>query len=79
MSTKIFNLSLPPELVKVIDVQAKLHYTTRSEYIKTAIINRLKTDGAFNESPEQTPQNPDQQRRAQLKAFLENYEYDIEE
>ena len=68
MKSKIFNVSLPVNLLEIIDLQAKLNYSTRSEYVKTAIIARLKTDGAFN----QVPQTPEQARQAQLKELLKD-------
>lgn len=42
MST-IINLSLPEELVKKIDRAAKEQYASRSEYIRQAVVNRLRT------------------------------------
>lgn len=44
MSTQTFNLSLPEELVKVLDAQAKRDYSSRSEYVRKAIINQLRSE-----------------------------------
>ena len=41
MATKTFNISMPEELVKELDKQAKKDYTTRSEYIKRAVIGTI--------------------------------------
>ena len=46
MATKIFNLSLPAELVKLLDRHTKNEFSTRSEFIKKAVINQLKTEMA---------------------------------
>lgn len=83
MSTKIITMSFPAELLRNIDLQAKLNYSTRSEYIKTAIIARLKSDGAFGvlpveQAPAQivpvaAPQDPNEAKDAQLESFLKDY------
>lgn len=44
MSTKVFNLSLPKELVDAVDKQAKKDYSTRSDYIRRAVLNQLRTE-----------------------------------
>jgi metal-responsive CopG/Arc/MetJ family transcriptional regulator len=74
MSAKIFNLSMPSELFKVMEEQAKLNYTTRSEYIKAAVIARLKLEGAFNETLKRTFQSAEEANKAKLKEFLKEYE-----
>lgn len=71
MATKIINLSLPPELVELIDAQAKLMYASRSEYIKRAIIAQLKEEDALDKAT--APQTPHEVRQQQLKKFLEGY------
>ena len=43
MSTQIINLSLPEELVKKIDRAAKSQYASRSEFIRQAVVGRLRT------------------------------------
>ncbi len=50
MSTKIINISLPTELVILIDARAKQVYATRSEYIKHAIMARLKSEGVVGDA-----------------------------
>ncbi len=42
MSTQVINLSLPKELVEKIDQAAKGEYASRSEYIRQAVVSRLK-------------------------------------
>lgn len=84
MSTKIINISLPAELLKSIDLQAKLNYSSRSEYINDALVFRLKADGAFSmqiateEMPQikmaLAPKNPQEAQDAHLKAFLDECE-----
>ena len=44
MATKTFNLSFPPGLLKLLDKQAKAEFSSRSEYIKKAVINQLKSE-----------------------------------
>jgi len=44
MSSQTFNLSLPRELVKKLDAQAKKDYSSRSDYVRKAIVNQLKTE-----------------------------------
>jgi len=43
MST-IINLSLPKDLVKKIDVAASSQYASRSEYIRQAVVGRLRNE-----------------------------------
>jgi len=43
MPTQIVNISLPEELVKKIDSAAQGEYASRSEYIRQAVLNRLRT------------------------------------
>ena len=44
MSAKTFNLSLPEELVKKLDEQAKKDYSSRSDYVRKAIINQMRAE-----------------------------------
>lgn len=44
MSGKTFNLSLPEELVKALDKQAKRDYSSRSDYIRKAVVNQLRLE-----------------------------------
>lgn len=73
MGAKVFNLSLPAELLVIIDDAAKLNYETRSEYIKRAIISRLKEEGVQGTL---RPKSPEELRREQLKNFLAKYNED---
>lgn len=71
---KIFNVSLPQELLEIIDRQAKLNYTNRSEYVKGALLTRLKAEGALDEYGKLTPpQTLEQAQKAQLEQFLKEY------
>ncbi|MEK7096271.1 MAG: ribbon-helix-helix domain-containing protein [Patescibacteria group bacterium] len=44
MSSKTFNLSLPEELVKELDRQAKRDFSSRSDYVRKAIVNQLRME-----------------------------------
>ena len=47
MNTQTFNLSLPKELVKQLDAQAKKDFQSRSEYVRKAILNQLRSEQAL--------------------------------
>ena len=44
MSTQIINLSLPKDLVERIDKAALSQYASRSEYIRQAVVGRLRNE-----------------------------------
>jgi len=44
MSTQTINISLPKELIKEIDNAAKSEYASRSDYIRQALVGKLKSD-----------------------------------
>lgn len=44
MSTQTINISLPKELVKKIDTAAKADFASRSDYIRQALVGKLKAD-----------------------------------
>ncbi|HEY4160555.1 MAG TPA: ribbon-helix-helix domain-containing protein [Candidatus Saccharimonadales bacterium] len=44
MSTQLVNISLPKELVAKIDRAAKGQYASRSEYIRQAVVGRLRDE-----------------------------------
>ncbi|MHB1865282.1 MAG: ribbon-helix-helix domain-containing protein [Candidatus Saccharimonadales bacterium] len=44
MSTQIINLSLPKDLVNKIDKAASSQYASRSEYIRQAVVGRLRNE-----------------------------------
>jgi len=48
MSSKIFNLSLPAELVKKLDQQAKREFSSRSDYVRKAIVNQLQIEESLS-------------------------------
>ena len=54
MSTKTFNLSLPLELVKELDKRAKKDYSNRSEYIRRAVVNQMRTEEALEKLLDRT-------------------------
>ncbi|MFZ1812120.1 MAG: ribbon-helix-helix domain-containing protein [Candidatus Saccharimonadales bacterium] len=47
MSTQTFNLSLPRALVQQVDDQAKRDYSSRSDFVRKAIVNQLRTEQAL--------------------------------
>ena len=50
MSTKIVNLSLPEELLKRVDAAAKREYSSRSDYLRLALLNQLQEEPKSNNS-----------------------------
>jgi len=44
MSTQTINISLPKELIREIDNAAKAEYASRSDYIRQALVGKLKSD-----------------------------------
>jgi metal-responsive CopG/Arc/MetJ family transcriptional regulator len=46
MSTQTINISLPEELVKKIDRAASAEFASRSDYIRQALIGKLRADKA---------------------------------
>ncbi len=44
MSSQIFNLSLPKELVQQMDKQAKRDFSSRSDFVRKAIVNQLRAE-----------------------------------
>jgi metal-responsive CopG/Arc/MetJ family transcriptional regulator len=44
MSTQTINISLPKELVQKIDKAAKEEFATRSDYIRQALVRKLRAD-----------------------------------
>ncbi|MCA9369624.1 MAG: ribbon-helix-helix protein, CopG family [Pseudomonadales bacterium] len=44
MTTKAYNLSLPVSLVQLVDKRAKKQYSSRSEYVKRAILAQLERE-----------------------------------
>ena len=47
MSAQSFNISLPQELVEQIDEQARREFSSRSEYIRRAVVKQLRTEQAL--------------------------------
>jgi Arc/MetJ-type ribon-helix-helix transcriptional regulator len=46
MSTQTINISLPEELVKEIDKAANFEFASRSDYIRQALVGKLRADKA---------------------------------
>jgi len=44
MSVQTINISLPKELVKKIDSAARVEFASRSDYIRQALVGKLKAD-----------------------------------
>jgi metal-responsive CopG/Arc/MetJ family transcriptional regulator len=49
MSTQTINISLPKELVKKIDAAAKTEFASRSDYIRQALVSKLRADKVQND------------------------------
>ncbi len=47
MASQTFNISLPQDLVVQIDEQAQREFSSRSEYIRRAIVKQLRTEQAL--------------------------------
>lgn len=50
MSTQTINISLPEELVKKIDRAAKEEFASRSDYIRQALVGKLRADKIRDEA-----------------------------
>jgi metal-responsive CopG/Arc/MetJ family transcriptional regulator len=44
MSTQTINISLPKELVQKVDSAAKAEFASRSDYIRQALVGKLRAD-----------------------------------
>lgn len=49
MGTQTLNISLPQELVRLIDKQAEQEFASRSEYIRRAVVSQLRTEHELQE------------------------------
>lgn len=47
--SKTINISLPEELLKRIDAEAKSEYSSRSDYIRDTLVKRLKNQRVVDE------------------------------
>lgn len=47
MSSQTFNLSLPKALVVQLDAQAKKEFSSRSDFVRKAVVNQLRTEQAL--------------------------------
>ena len=72
MKVKAFNISLATDLVDLIDRQASREYTTRSEYIRRAVVGYLENKGAIGSVPlDSEGVSADGWRRQQLLAYMD--------
>lgn len=69
MKIRTINISLVPELIDRIDTQAANEYTTRSGYIRRAIIEQLKIDEVISDIGVEKITN--EAKRKRLKTFIE--------
>ena len=44
MNSKTINISLPTDLVNLIDKQAKKDFTSRSDYIRSTLLQRVRIE-----------------------------------
>lgn len=72
MSAKTFNISLPQALVEAMDKRAKSEYSSRSDYVRKAIVNQLRTEEALEQLLDRT-----NAKGAQLGISSEQQVYDI--
>jgi Arc/MetJ-type ribon-helix-helix transcriptional regulator len=49
MATQTINISLPEELVSQVDKMARSEFTNRSEFIRQAVVRKLKADRTAND------------------------------
>jgi metal-responsive CopG/Arc/MetJ family transcriptional regulator len=49
MSSKTINISLPEELLRKIDAEAKAEYANRSDFIRDTLVRRLKKQRVVDE------------------------------
>ncbi len=47
MNSRTFNLSLPEDLLRKLDEQAKKDFSSRSDYVRKAIVNQLRSEQAL--------------------------------
>ncbi|MES2971707.1 MAG: ribbon-helix-helix domain-containing protein [Patescibacteria group bacterium] len=79
MATQTFNLSLPKELVKKLDAQAKRDFSSRSDYVRKAILNQLKREQVLESKVASTGKSADNSEViAAAKKILKDYRKDFE-
>jgi len=72
MSTKTFNLSLPQNLVEALDKRAKKDYSSRSDYVRKAIVNQMRAEETLENLLDRT-----NKKGAKLGIKSEQQIYDI--
>jgi metal-responsive CopG/Arc/MetJ family transcriptional regulator len=72
MTSQTFNLSLPRELVKELDSRAKKDFSSRSDYVRKAIVNQMRSEQALEALLDQT-----NRRGVEIGITNEQQVYDI--
>jgi len=72
MSTKTFNLSLPQALVEALDKRAQKDYSSRSDYVRKAIVNQMRSEETLENLLDRT-----NKKGAKLGIKSEQQVYDI--
>ena len=72
MASQTFNISLPKELVEQIDEQARRDFSSRSEYIRRAVVKQLRSEQALSQVLDRA-----NERGRQLGYTSEQQVYDV--
>ncbi|MGB3024174.1 MAG: ribbon-helix-helix domain-containing protein [Candidatus Saccharimonadales bacterium] len=72
MNSQTFNLSLPKQLVQAMDEQAKRDFSSRSDFVRKAIVNQLRAEQAMSAVLDQA-----NRKGAQAGISSEQQVYDI--
>lgn len=72
MTSQTFNLSLPKDLVKELDNRAKKDFSSRSDYVRKAIVNQIRSEQALETLLDQS-----NKRGVQIGITSEQQVYDI--
>lgn len=68
---KVIGISLPEELIQVMDDAAKAVYASRSEYIRQAVVDRLRRDWKLD------GEAAARARQRQFKQALQRLQFDL--
>lgn len=69
MATKTINLSLDEELLKLLDNAAAREFASRSDYIRQAVVQKLKAEPK-DEWDELMDMADDMERRARARGYI---------
>ncbi len=72
MTSKLIAISLPEGFITLLDAEATIRYESRSEYIKQAVIARMKADGVDITAE---PRTREEVERKRLADFLASYNF----